>query len=112
MKKGIVVQVFRPADFPQCTLDGPSSQFSRFTLIDPQIPGYSEPTADAPEINLISRSIGGRVYFHAVPASQNGLMTSAGGNFIYSPDSRFREVCPYPISIHDRDMAKERLGCD
>jgi hypothetical protein len=25
-----------------------------------------------------------------------------GGNFIYTSDSRVREICAYPIPIHDR----------
>lgn len=26
----------------------------------------------------------------------------AGGNFVYTSDGRFRAVCQYPISVHDR----------
>jgi hypothetical protein len=44
-------------------------------------------------------------YLHAEPigeAPDCHVGPMAGGNFVFSSDSRFRAVCPYPIPVHDR----------
>jgi hypothetical protein len=35
---------------------------------------------------------------------------SFGGNFIYTSDSRLRNVCKYPIPLHDRNESRHRFG--
>lgn len=51
---------------------------------------------------LERRTIGGREYLSCKPLEviDNGKWGMAGGNFIYSCDSRFPS--DYPISVHDR----------
>jgi len=54
------------------------------------------------ELILVERTLGGRDAWYAVPvgAYKNNRGTMAGGNFIYSSDSRFPSDAP--ISVHDR----------
>jgi hypothetical protein len=59
-----------------------------------------------------AQSYGGGTYKRAYPASEQpkGHMSyMAGGNFVYSSDSRFREYfdTSYPISVHDRSETQE-----
>jgi len=52
---------------------------------------------------IVRRVIGGKPYVHAVPADCCDRHPMFGGSFVYSQDSRFRrEVCEYPIAVHDR----------
>ena len=50
------------------------------------------------------RVINGREYIHADVLTRPEKWHMAGGNFVYSCDSRYREVTGihYPISVHDR----------
>lgn len=50
------------------------------------------------------RVIYGREYIHADVLTRSGKWHMAGGNFVFSCDSRYREVTGinYPISVHDR----------
>ena len=52
-------------------------------------------------LTLVRRTICGREYIHAVPRG-TAHHTMFGGNFIHSSDSRFADICPYPIPVHDR----------
>lgn len=63
-------------------------------------------------LRLVRRRIGGRDYVHAEDMfmSRHGGRTGApmfGGNFIYTTDSRLRDICPYPIPVHDRFESAE-----
>jgi hypothetical protein len=57
---------------------------------------------------VCERKVLGFSYVHAEPFNigqfrRVGSGPMAGGNFVYSTDSRFRDtVCQYPISVHDR----------
>ena len=102
MKKGLTVSVLRDANGYDCTMQGPSSKLAKFTLIDDAVLAPFEPDENAPEINLVRRTIGGHEYVHAVPASLAGKQVMFGGNFIYTSDSRFRKINAYPIPVHDR----------
>lgn len=75
------------------------------TLIDDNLVELFEPSEGAPAIRLVRRNLWGGEYIHAEPM-EDGLY-AFGGSFIYSSDSRFREINNYPIPLHDRDMSKE-----
>ena len=105
---GLIVHVLRPADGRDCTNRGVSARFTDFTVVDAEISGPFEPSADRPELRIVRRVIGGKPYLHLVPAAfldEEGKQTTQsmfGGNFAYTSDSRFCEVAEYPLPIHDR----------
>ena len=102
MKKGLPVSVLRFRNGAMdCTAGGPSSRYDDFTLVDDEVVNVPfEPNDERPEINLVRRTIGGKPYVHAVPASLKGQQVMFGGNYIVTSDSRFPNQ--YPIPIHDR----------
>lgn len=75
------------------------------TLIDADVVELFEPSDGAPAIRLVRRNLWGEEYIHAEPMEKGSY--AFGGSFIYSSDSRFREINKYPIPLHDRDMSKE-----
>lgn len=109
--QGLVVSVLRDASLGDCTLKGVTSPAvnPRGQILLLGIPGgnYSEddvPLHQAKGIPVMvvrKRVMGGEEYVDAVPYGEK-RHTMAGGNFLYSHDSRFRSVCQYPISAHDR----------
>lgn len=83
-----------------CTNGGMTSRFNSFILVwdeaDPP-----EEINGTPVLELIEREIYGKRYLHSKPVCEgSGVGPMAGGNFIYSSDSRFPN--DYPISVHDR----------
>lgn len=69
---------------------------------------FDAETTDKPVVKLVRLQIGGREYLHVepvapVPDGYIGYM--AGGNFIYTSDSRFPS--DYPLSLHDRIETRE-----
>lgn len=105
--KGLYVNVMVDADGTDCTAGGVTSKTSRILLVDALIEGIYEPKEDEIYLVLIRRVIyhGEKPYIHAEPR-KNGkplhIGGMAGGNFVYSCDSRFSNINHYPISVHDR----------
>jgi hypothetical protein len=108
---GLVCYVFRAEAFPDCTNGGISSRCDRVTLVGlgPECEIFPA-TPERPAVRLVRRTIRGSVYLHAEPVDQpEGLVgPMAGGNFIYSSDSRFPS--DYPISLHDRFETQEHYN--
>jgi len=53
------------------------------------------------------RRFGTEVYVTAKPWGEK-RQCAAGGNFVYTTDSRFRSgVCAYPISVHDHILFRD-----
>lgn len=110
-RKGIHVHVLRSPGI-DCTCNGVTKRYERFLLVGVGVPEHFEASEGEPVLMLIKRNIGGQ-YLHAEPldgllarqamGEKDGKWYMAGGNFVYSHDSRYRQgVCPYPISVHDR----------
>ena len=93
------------SDLGNCSAGGISSRVKCVTLMDADN-GPSEPTAEFPAVKLVRRRISGEDYIHAEPVEPcpSGACRMAGGTFIYSCDSRYREAVghSYPVSLHDR----------
>ena len=109
MKKGLNVNIYKP-HYGDSSNGGISSQFDQAVVIDPSMPEIFEADKDSPALKLVRRNIGGSVYIHAepvdpCPSNQVGYMF--GGCFVYTSDSRFRNVCQYPIPLHDRSETQE-----
>jgi hypothetical protein len=105
--KGLMVNVLRAVEFPDCTMGGVTSKHSHLILIGEGIPEIFEAREDMPAVVLVKRELysdrlGRRcAYFHAEPFLTHGVKWHMmGGNFITSCDSRF--PCDYPIPVHDR----------
>jgi len=105
--KGLLVFVLRDADGTDCTANGITSQVKQLLLVDDSIQAPFDVKKDEVYLVLVRRTIAGRNYMHAEPR-KNGLplhtdeegTMMAGGNFVYTSDSRFPNQ--YPISVHDR----------
>ena len=104
MKKGLLVFILRDSDGRDCTNGGISSKFTKAILIGDNVPEIFESSEDAPALQLVRRDLPNGEYLHAEPVNQptDCAGPMAGGNFIYSCDSRFRAINPYPLPIHDR----------
>lgn len=119
MRKGLHVQVLRPAGMGDCTNGGVSSKFDHLILTGPGIPGIFEPTPNCPEVRLcVEWPMAGLRRVCARPVGTDGKVEEGGGcwmfggNFVYSSDARFPEFGDagdhFPIPLHDRcETAKE-----
>lgn len=107
--KGLRVDVYRNGEGYDCTLNGITSKQNRLTLVDETISGPVEVEGDEVYLVLVRRNLFGGVYLHAEPRINgeriSNNMCMAGGNFIYTSDSRFPSR--YPISVHDRFESQE-----
>lgn len=120
-QKALRVSIFRPADMGDCTNDGvtglkrnaqdvfllgvPDGNYDQAELVERLKSGESIVV-----LQLVRRRFGAETYVHAVPFLE-GRPTAAGGNFVYTSDSRFRAaVCPYPISVHDHVINYDTSG--
>jgi len=105
MKTGILVSVLRSAGGCDGTLGGQSSKYPDGVLVGRGVEGPFEPKPESTYI-LVERTIRGEKYYHAEPARPcpSNAIRMFGGNFLHSSDARFRNICGYPIPIHDRDQ--------
>lgn len=107
---GLRCDIFRWS-LGECSAGGISSRVKTVTLMD-AANGPFEPSADAPAVKLVKRNIGGEIYVHAEPVEPcpAGACRMAGGTFIHTCDSRYREAVghSYPISLHDREELPEK----
>ena len=94
--------VFR-SNLGDCTNGGISSTRNTLYILS-EIKGPSEPEDIRECVYIEWRNVCGEEYIDCKPAYCSRRWYMAGGNFLYTSDSRFREVTEskYPISIHDR----------
>jgi hypothetical protein len=89
-----------------CTNGGVTGLHERVILVPLGATTPDPVLARLPILKVVSRNIGGKTYLHAEPIDKcpsNRVGYMAGGNFVYTSDSRYRQfVCEYPISVHDR----------
>ena len=110
--KGLSVNVFRWS-LGDCTNGGVTERRNEFVLVDESIKDVPFEVKEGDiYLVLVRRTFGNREYLHAEPRVNGGVLYSqgklasecagpmAGGNFIYTSDSRFPSQ--YPISVHDR----------
>jgi len=115
MRKGMMVEIYKPADGSDCTNDGVTSKAKEALLVGDDIPQIFSEREGVPVLRVERRAIldhcpgcGDNAlgekwdYISAVPVDlPEGIHPAAGGNFIYSCDSRFRVIFEYPIPVHD-----------
>ena len=118
------VNVFRAAGRGDCSNRGPSSFYHEVQFVycanDEQIERITmgrereeilNDILQTPDLNPIAEKVfvamqltqGDRVYHYVVPLSMllEGKQTMAGGNFIATTDSRFRDIAE-TMAVHDR----------
>ena len=107
--EGLSVNVYRTDSFGDCSRNGLSAQFDELILIGPGIEGPVIVDLDMPPANLVklvTKKSEGHEYMFVEPldGQSSGMKTRkwymAGGNFVYTPDSRFPNT--YPLPVHDR----------
>jgi len=113
--RGISVNIYR-SDLGDCTNGGATSpansQGKTVILFDPEIRNGNyalDKCKDDPRViclRVVRRWIGTKnEYIHCEPINAKGdgcVGPMAGGNYVGSSDSRFCDVSPYPIPVHDR----------
>lgn len=104
---GLIVTVYRPVDFPDCTMNGITARFGQLTATGVGIKGPFEPNVSVPEIRVIYREQFDD--YIGVPVDENGnpkIHGMFGGNYISTSDSRFRRNGKGrhlgAIPVHDR----------
>lgn len=99
--RGLLVEVYKPADGHDCTNNGKSSTVKNILLCGQDIPELFEETEERPAFRLVKRNLQGGEYLHVEPWKRptgNGWMY--GGNIADTSDSR--KPWKYPVHIHDR----------
>ena len=102
MEKGQMVRVLR-GTLGDCSRGGVSSKFDSFVLTGGGIGGVFEAKEDMPALRVVIRWAGTpNEYIHCEPVDKpEGSFPSFGGNYI-TGDSRVKDLCKYPIPVHDR----------
>lgn len=106
MKSGLIVNVLRAKGYEECSLGGISVNHDTVLLVLPEGGPFDENAAKRlgiPVCKLVKRDIGGE-YLHVEPDAEGSW--AAGGCYVATSDSRFPNR--YPLSLHDRDMRKEK----
>ena len=98
-QKGLIVNVYRTPGY-NCTNGGVTAMHDTVLLIGEGIAEVFEAQEGQPVLKLVKRNIGGCTYLHAEPVERGRSHYMAGGNFVYTSDSRFPNM--YPVSMHDR----------
>ena len=97
----ISVNVYRSGG-SDCSLNGVTATDDNY-LVVPVVNGNitEEDIVKRGYVKLIPGEKGGCINF--VPESVNGNWSMAGGNFVYTCDSRFSRAYGHaPVSVHDR----------
>lgn len=98
--KGILVTVLKNA-LGDCTNNGISNKATTLLLVGEGVPEVCSSSESMLVVKLVKRNLNNGEYLHCEPIEGRGY--KAGGNYIFSSDSRFKEsVSKYPIAIHDR----------
>lgn len=102
IEKCLTAEVYR-SELGDCTNGGISSN-ARELYILATTKGPFEPDDIRKCVYIEQREIMGEKYVNCKPAYFRRRWYMAGGNFLYTSDSRFKEITKlsYPIAIHDR----------
>ncbi len=99
---GLTAEVYKNP-LGDCTNGGISSK-RRSLYILAENCGPFEPSDIRECVSIVEREVMGQVYVNAKPIYRKKRWYMAGGNFLYTGDSRYKEITgiSYPVSIHDR----------
>ena len=98
----LTAEVYR-SSLGDCTNNGISSYARELYILDAQ-KGPFEPDDIRQCVYIEKREIMGQEYVDCKPAYCRKCWYMAGGNILYTSDSRFKQITgiSYPIAIHDR----------
>ncbi|NFH40732.1 hypothetical protein [Clostridium sporogenes] len=96
--KGINCSILTNKEFGDCSNNGISKTHNKLLLIGENIPKMFE----VEDITKCVKLDFYKNYVRCKPIILKNKWYMNGGNFLYSCDSRFREISQYPIPIHDR----------
>lgn len=96
--KGLRCDILTDKSTGDCTNNGISSKHDSLILIGKNIPKIFE----AEDITQCAKLDFYKNYARCKPIIFKNKWYMNGGNFLYSCDSRFRDISQYPIPIHDR----------
>lgn len=98
----LTAEVYR-SSLGDCTNNGISSYARELYILDAQ-KGPFEPDDIRQCVYIEKREIMGQEYVDCKPAYCRKRRYMAGGNILYTSDSRFKQITgiSYPIAIHDR----------
>lgn len=96
--KGLRCDILTDKSTGDCTNNGISSKHDSLILIGKNIPKIFE----TEDITQCAKLDFYKNYARCKPIILKNKWYMNGGNFLYSCDSRFREINKYPIPIHDR----------
>lgn len=106
--KGLRASIYNNAEYGNCSNGGISAKCKQVTIVGPGIPEIFEANEEAPAVEIERRMIGRDEVVSARPYGKPSDTKEYagpmfGGCFIYTSDSRFRElVSPQPVALHDR----------
>lgn len=89
-----------------CSNSGISSKYKTVVLVsdNPELQVF-EPSDTSPAVVLKKRIVCGEEYIYAIPCDgkdDKRVGWMMGGSYIYTSDSRFRNISKYPVPLHDR----------
>lgn len=98
----LTAEVYR-SSLGDCTNNGISSYARELYILDTQ-KGPFEPDDIRQCVYIEKREVMGQEYVDCKPAYCRKRWYMAGGNILYTSDSRFKQITgiSYPIAIHDR----------
>jgi hypothetical protein len=104
---GLLINVYRPADGHDCTMNGLSSRFATLTLVNAE--GPFEATPERPAVVLQSH-VPGCLRLVPLELLEQNRWAQFGGNYAACSDSRFRELAEAlsggkfygAVAVHDR----------
>lgn len=103
-KSGLMVEIYRSTY--RAGIINKMENCTSVIILDSRLPDLFAPTEQIPAVKLVTRNIYGKEYTHAEPIEPGSY--AMGGSFIYTCDSRLRNIVPYPIPLHDRQMNLEK----
>lgn len=112
--KGFIAGILTDKEIGECSNNGISHWANEVTIVtdNQELQVFETEPKDElrrPIVKIVKRIICGEEYIHAEPIDDpQGVGWMAGGSYIWSCDSRFRQhINAYPIPLHDRQETQK-----
>lgn len=101
--RGIIAHIHR-SWMGDCSKQGISSRADRVIVVGPGVPEVFTATEKEPAVEIGTVTFDGETTYHLRPYGEPGKQYMAGGTFVFTSDSRFRELFPFygAVPLHDR----------